>query len=98
MTDVPLTSEDQRVIERAARLHLHHTLASHPEIRSRRVLPSMVSDYVDGTHPDTDRVIAKAVLAERPLHRLFKHLLACRGQAREIKQIAAAGGPRQSLV
>ena len=92
MTNISPTPEDQPVIKRAARLHLYHTLASHPEIRSRRVLPSMVSDYVDGTHPDTDGAIAEALRTELVLRRLYNHLRDCRSWAREIDQIAAAGG------
>ena len=92
MTDVPLTPEYERVVRRAVRLHVYHTLTSHPEIRSRRVLPSMVSDYVDGTHPDTDGAIAKALRTELPLRRLYNHLRDRRSRAREIEQIAAAGG------
>ena len=74
MTNISPTPEDQSVIKRAARLHLYHTLASHPEVRPQRVLPSMISDYVDGTHPDTDGAIAEALRTELVLRRLYNHL------------------------
>ena len=90
--DPQLTPEDERVIERAARLHLYHTLASRPEVRSPRVLPSMVSDYVDGTHPDTDGAIARALRTELPLRRLYRYLLERRRIAWETELVAAAGG------
>ena len=98
MTDAPPTPEDERVIKHAARLHLYHTLASHPEIRNRRVLPSMVSDYVDGAHPDTDGAIAKALRTELPLRRLYNHLLGRRSMAREIVQVAASTQDESKLV
>ena len=98
MTDIPPPPEDERVVRRAARLHLYHTLISHPEIRSGRVLPSMVSDYVDGTHPDTDGAIAKALRTELSLRRLYKHLRDRRSRAREIKQIAASTQDESKLV
>ena len=97
--DTQLTPEDERVIERAARLHLYHTFASRPEVRSPRVLPSMVSDYVDGTHPDTDGAIARALSTELPLRHLYLHLLERRRIAWETELIAAAGGaPARSRI
>ena len=92
MTDTLLTADDERVIERAARLHLYYTLASPLEPRSPRVLPSMISDYVDGTHPDTDGAIVEALRTKLPLRRLYSHLRDRRSRAMEIEQVAAAGG------
>ena len=97
--DIQLTPKDERVIERAARLHLYHTLASLPETRSPRVLPSMVSDYVDGTHPDTDGAIAKALRTELPLRRLYRNLLERRTVAKVmLVQLAAATQDESKLV
>ena len=93
MTDAPLTPEDERVIARAARLHLYHTLTnslgtSPAKKRSSRgmLLGSTISDYVDGVNPDPDHTIRDALVRGMPnsaAYRLYEHLLKLRAVAKE---------------
>lgn len=85
-----LTPEDERLTEIAAQNHLQQELAP-KQAGTCRVLPSAVSDFVDGLAPDADGAIAAALRAQLPLRRLYRHLLEQRRAAAEIEQAAAAG-------
>ena len=98
MNDEPLTPEDKRLVRRSARLHLYHTLASHPDERTSRVLPSTISDYVDGTCPDTDGSVRRLLWTDLALRRLYMHLRERRTVAKEAVRIAAASRGESKLV
>lgn len=91
-----LTPKDERLVELAARRHLQQELAS-KQSDAGHVLPSTVSDFVDGLVPDADGAIAAALGANLSLRRLYRHLLEQRQAAAEIEQAAAAGDVRTTV-
>lgn len=90
------TPEDERLAQIAAEHHLQRELAS-KQAAARRVLPSAVSDFVEGLAPDADGTIAAALRSQLPLRRLYRHLLEQRRAAAEIEQAAAAGGGGETV-
>ena len=90
-----LTPDDWRLLDRAAKEYLHRelVLGGGEGRQAGCILPSMVSDYVDGIALDADGAIGEALRRQLPLRRLYRHLLKQRRVATEIEQAAAAGGP-----
>ena len=86
---------DQAVIDRAEREAIRRMLASAPPLSTDRVSPTMVSDYVDGLHPDSDGKIKKTALSrDLALRRLYKKLVEERSVAHlpKVRRAAAGGG------